>query len=240
MIPKVIHYCWFGGKPIPEKDKKCIESWKKFCPDFEIKEWNENNYDIEKNKYMAAAYKEKKWGFVPDYARFDIIYKEGGFYLDTDVELIRPLEELRENEAYMGFESKRWINGGIGFGAKAGNELIKELRDMYENINFYNEDGSLNMKPSPYYITELLEKNGLQCNNKMQLIGTMKIYPTEYFAAKDYNTGKVTKTENTISIHHYNASWQSPQKKLKLKIKRILGERLYNLLVLAKKRIKRK
>ncbi len=238
MIPKVIHYCWFGGKPIPEKDKKYIESWKKFCPDFEIKEWNENNYNIEKNKYMSDAYKEKKWGFVPDYARFDIIYKEGGFYLDTDVELIKSLEELRENEAYMGFESERWINGGIGFGAEAGNELIKELRDMYENINFYNEDGSLNIKPSPYYITEFLEKKGLKCNNKMQLIDTMRIYPTEYFAAKDYISGKVTKTKNTISIHQYNASWQSPKAKFKLKVKRIIGEKIYNLLILIKKKIK--
>lgn len=240
MIPKVIHYCWFGGKPIPEKDKKCIESWKKFCPDFEIKEWNENNYDIEKNKYMSDAYKEKKWGFVPDYARFDIIYNEGGFYLDTDVELIKPLEELRENEAYMGFESKRWINGGIGFGANAKNKLIKELRDMYENINFYNEDGSLNIKPSPYYITEFLEKKGLQRNNKMQLIDTMKIYPTEYFAAKDYITGKVTKTKNTISIHQYNASWQSPKSKFKLKVKQIMGNKIYNVLILVKKKIIKK
>lgn len=240
MIPKVIHYCWFGGKPIPEKDKKCIESWKKFCPDFEIKEWNENNYDIEKNKYMSDAYKEKKWGFVPDYARFDIIYNEGGFYLDTDVELIKPLEELRENEAYMGFESKRWINGGIGFGANARNKLIKELRDMYENINFYNEDGSLNIKPSPYYITEFLEKKGLQCNNKMQLIDTMKIYPTEYFAAKDYITGKVTKTKNSISIHQYNASWQSPKSKFKLKVKQIMGDKIYNMLILIKKKIIKK
>lgn len=237
MIPKIIHYCWFGGNPLPEKDKKCIESWKKYCPDYEIKEWNESNYDLNKNKYMRDAYNEKKWGFVPDYARFDIIYSEGGFYLDTDVELVKSLDELRYNKAYMGFEGGMWINGGIGFGAEAKNQIIGELRDMYDNFCFYNIDGTLNLKPSPLYITEFLEKRGLKRNNKIQIIDDVKIYPIEYFAPKDYISGKLKLTSNTISIHQYNASWFSPKKKIMRKIKSLIGEKRFDKLIKIKNNI---
>ena len=235
MIPKKIHYCWFGGNPIPEKDKKCIESWKKYCPDYEIIEWNESNYDLNKNQYMAEAYKERKWGFVPDYARFDIIYNHGGFYLDTDVELIASLDILRDNKGYMGFEGGTWINGGIGFGGEAGNETIKGLIDMYDHLSFYQEDGNLNLKPSPYYITEYLVKKGLSRDNREQDVGDLHIYPTDYFAAKDYDTGKVHKTMNTISIHQYNASWKTPKQKLVYKIKRVIGEKNFEKLLEVKK-----
>lgn len=211
MIPKIIHYCWFGGNPLPEKDKKCIESWKKYCPDYEIKEWNETNYNVNKNKYMSDAYKNKKWGFVPDYARFDIIYNEGGFYLDTDVELIKSLDSLRTNDSYMGFECDCFVNGGIGFGATPKNQMIEKLRDMYNELDFYKKNGEINLKPSPHYITELLEENGLVRNNKKQTINGLIIYPIEYFSPKDYYTGDINITENTISIHHYNMSWVDPK-----------------------------
>ena len=206
MIPKKIHYCWFGGKEMPNKDKKCIESWRKYCPDYEIIEWNESNYSLDKCKYMKDAYKEKKWGFVPDFARFDIIYNEGGIYMDTDVELISSLDDLLSNSGYLGFEGGKWVNGGMGFGAEAGNKVIKELRDMYHNFSFYNEDGTLNMIPSPYYITEMLEKKGLKRDDSLQIIEDVKIYPTEYFSPKNYDTGKITITSKTLSVHHYNAS----------------------------------
>lgn len=238
MIPKIIHYCWFGGNPIPEKDQKCINSWKKYCPDYEIVEWNEKNYDLNKNKYMMQAYKEQKWGFVPDYARFDIIYTQGGFYLDTDVELVKSLDELRNNNGYMGFEGKIWVNGGIGFGAEAGNKTIKGLRDMHDELSFYQKDGTLNLKPSPYYITEFLESKGLQRNDKEQIVEELKIYPSDFFAAKDYETGKLHLTENTVSIHQYNASWMSPRKKRARKIKRLLGENTFNKLIKIKSFLK--
>lgn len=238
MIPKIIHYCWFGGNPIPEKDQKCINSWKKYCPDYEIVEWNEKNYNLNKNKYMMQAYKEQKWGFVPDYARFDIIYTQGGFYLDTDVELVKSLDELRNNNGYMGFEGKIWVNGGIGFGAEAGNKTIKGLRDMYDELSFYQKDGTLNLKPSPYYITEFLESKGLQRNDKEQIVEELKIYPSDFFAAKDYETGKLHLTENTVSIHQYNASWMSPRKKRARKIKRLLGENTFNKLIKIKSFLK--
>lgn len=187
---------------------------------------------------MAEAYKERKWGFVPDYARFDIIYNHGGFYLDTDVELIASLDILRDNKGYMGFEGGTWINGGIGFGGEAGNETIKGLRDMYDHLSFYQEDGNLNLKPSPYYITEYLVKKGLSRDNCEQDVGDLHIYPTDYFAAKDYDTGKVHKTMNTISIHQYNASWKTPKQKLVYKIKMVIGEKNFEKLLEVKKRIK--
>lgn len=208
MIPKVIHYCWFGGNLLPDEYKKYIDSWKKLCPDYEIREWNESNYDVSKNKYMFDAYHEKKWGFVPDYARFDIIYENGGFYLDTDVELLKSLDELVDLNGYLGFETAEYVNGGLGFGAEKGNGLIKELRDMYDDISFYNDDSTLNLTPSPHYITECLKKHGLSQNNMKQIIENVMIFPSDYFAPKDYFTGEITLTVNTISIHQFSASWQ--------------------------------
>lgn len=231
MIPKVIHYCWFGGAPLPEKEKKCMESWKKFAPDYQIIQWDETNYDVSSNKYMYDAYKMKKWGFVPDYARFDIIYQHGGIYLDTDVELVRPLDELLENHAYMGFESGKQVNGGIGFGAEPHNPVIKGLRDMYDNLSFIKDDGEINLVPSPHYITEYLMKLGLRDDDSMQMIQGMKIYPTEYFAPKDYYSNKLHLTENTFSIHQYSASWLSPKKKFLTKVRRVIGEKNYFRLV---------
>ncbi|MDR0300034.1 MAG: glycosyl transferase [Streptococcaceae bacterium] len=246
MIPKKIHYCWFGENPIPAKDKKIIETWRKFCPDYEIIEWNESNYDIHKNKYMEHAYKEKKWGFVPDYARLDIIYNEGGFYLDTDVELLKSLDELRENEAYMGFEGAEKVEavtGGLGFGAVKGNETIKALRDCYENLSFYKSDGSLNLTPSPKYQTDFFLERGLKINNKFQMIVGVKIYPTEYFDPKDYYSGKMYITEKTISIHQYAMSWKSKKDKRNQRIKWLIGvknyERLYKLKHLGRKNDKK-
>lgn len=213
MIPKKIHYCWFSGKEMPEEYQNYIKSWQKICPDYEIIRWDESNYDITQNRYMFNAYQEERWGFVPDYARFDIIYREGGFYLDTDVELIRSLDFLREEEAYMGFEEGNAINPGCGFGAEAGNIVIRELRDMYDSVSFYREDGSLNLIPSPEYISALLVEMGVKRNNKMQRLQHMTIYPREYFGAREYTTGREIRTSNTCSIHHYTSSWMTVEEK---------------------------
>ena len=141
MIPKKIHYCWFSGNKMPKEFEAYIASWKKNCPDYEIIRWDETNYDVSRNTYMKDAYKEKRWGFVPDYARFDIIYQEGGIYLDTDVELLKSLDPLLDNPCFLGFEDKNHINPGLGFGAERGNPVIKALCDMYKQIDFYNKDG---------------------------------------------------------------------------------------------------
>lgn len=237
MIPKKIHYCWFGGNPIPEKDKKCIESWRKYCPDYEIIEWNESNYDVNKNKYMSQAYEAKKWGFVPDYARLDIIYNEGGIYLDTDVEIIKPLDELLFDKGFAGFEGIEFISLGLGFGAEKGNPIIKKLLESYDDLLFINENGMLNLTPSPTYSTEAMKKTGFMLNGIKQTIDGFTVYPKEYFCPRDYYTGKLSKTQNTYTIHWYNASWKTPHQKRMMKLRHIIGVKNYNRLVYIKNRL---
>ncbi|MEG1947704.1 MAG: glycosyltransferase [Lachnospiraceae bacterium] len=227
MIPRKIHYCWFGNSPLPEKDQKCIESWKKYCPDYEIVEWNEQNYDINQCIYMKEAYHNRKWGFVPDYARYDIIYREGGIYLDTDVEIIRNIDELLKYEGFMGFESDKYVAAGLGFGAEAGNKVLKEMRDAYHQISFVREDGSLNLKPSPQYTTESLQKMGLRADGSSQQINGMKIFSSEYLAPLCYANNKLKITKNTYSIHWYHASWYGEEERRIMqrvqKVNRIFG-----------------
>jgi len=228
MIPKIIHYCWFGGNPLPELAVRCIESWKKFCPDYEIKEWNENNYDISKNQYTYQAYKAKKWGFVPDYIRNDLIYTYGGFYFDTDVEIIKPLDSLLEYNGIMGFESKKVVNGGNIVAGVKGLEVFKELRDIYDGMSFYNSDGTLNLTPSPKFNTEILIKHGLNPNNTLQTVSNVTVFPTEYFCPKDLKTMQLNITENSYTIHHYDGSWCPAEVKRLLERKKWIAEHVKN------------
>lgn len=232
-IPKIIHYCWFGENPMPEKVVQCIRSWKDMCPDYEIKRWDESNYDYRKNKYMAEAYRKQKWGFVPDYARLDIIYTYGGFYLDTDVQLLHKLDDLRSNKCFMGFE-KNYVSPGLIIGAQCGIPEIKECMEEYDKLNFVNLDGTLNLRPSPRYMSDYLGRKGFKLNNKKQTIGNITIYPSDYFCPKDMITGECVITENTYSIHHYDASWWGEKEKkdfvrqVKLRKKNIWLWRIYN------------
>lgn len=207
MIPKVIHYCWFGNGEIPEKDQKCIESWKKICPDYEIVRWDESNYDVKQNAYMFEAYRAKKWGFVPDFARLDIIYRYGGIYLDTDVELIKKPDEMLDNEAYFGFEEGQFINPGSGFGAIKGQRGIKSLMEIYEGRHFIQPNGKYDTTPSPVLHRDKLVEMGAVMNDKKQIVDGITLYPTEYFSPFCYYTGLLQTTENTVSIHRYNMSW---------------------------------
>lgn len=210
-IPKIIHYCWIGTAEKPESVKYCIESWKKYCPDYEIVEWNESNYDFTKNGYMKEAYEAKKWGFVPDYARLDIVYNHGGIYLDTDVEIIRSFDELLDNEAFIGFENTGtedlFVNCGQGFGAIPNNPLIKEMRDFYDDMHFIEKDGTLNMLPSPHFTTEVLCNNGLIRNNETQNLENIVVYNSDVLCPKNFTTGDIKTTNETYSIHHFTASW---------------------------------
>lgn len=210
MIPKIIHYCWFGGGEIPEADQKCIESWKKHCPDYKIILWNESNYDISKNKYMLDAYNSKKWGFVPDYARLDIIYNYGGIYLDTDVELLKNLDDLLENNAFMGREKSNYINPGLGFGAIPHHEGIGKLLHIYDELKFIKEDGSFDLIPSPIRNTEFLQQFGAVLSEEFQEILDISVYPSEYFCPINYATGEIVMCPQTYSIHHYSMSWVDP------------------------------
>ena len=146
MIPKKIHYIWLGGNPLPEEYKKYIEGWQKYCPDYEIKRWDETNLDIDLFNYCRQAYDNKKWAFASDVFRYYVLYKEGGIYLDTDVELLKPLDSFLKEKLFLGFEKKEFVAPGLILGAEKGNEIIKELLDDYENRSFLNEDGTLNLK----------------------------------------------------------------------------------------------
>lgn len=208
-IPKVIHYCWFGGNPIPEQYQKYIESWKKYCPDYKIQRWDEDNYDVTKNKYMYAAYKNKLWALVSDYARLDVIFEYGGIYLDTDVELIKNMNDLLYQEAFAGFESKQFVAFGLGFGARKKFQVLKKILQYYEYIDLAKEDGTLNIVTCPKIQTEVLCKEGLICNGEYQRVAGMTIYPEKMLSGKSYSTMRVRLTPYTHAIHHYNASWQS-------------------------------
>ena len=201
MIPKIIHYCWFGGNPLPDMAKKCIESWRKYFPDYEIREWNESNFDLKSCDYCREAYQAKKWAFVSDYARFWILYNYGGLYFDTDVEVIRDMSEIVNRGAFMGCEAVNKCAPGLG--------LYKEILDFYHTIHFANEDGTLNEQTVVFYTTNILKKHGLQEVEEIQNIAGVYIYPAEYFCPMNYGTGKLTITKNTVSIHHYSASWHS-------------------------------
>lgn len=203
MIPKKIHYCWFGRGELSTTAKKCIKSWKKYCPDYEIIEWNEDNFDIHQNEYTRKVYAEKKYAFLSDYARLKIVYEQGGIYLDVDVELVKSLDDLLGNDAYFGFETKEFINTGVGFGAKKGNFAIKFLLDEYNQLL----DGTKEVIGCPILNTEGLVKLGLVRNGQLQKLAECTVYPAEYFNPYDDPTGRLNKTKNTYSIHWYAKSW---------------------------------
>lgn len=206
-IPRKIHYCWFGKNRIPDELQYCINSWRKKCPDYEIIGWDESNYDITKNRYMYEAYECKKWGFVPDFARLDIIYNEGGIYLDTDVELLNKFDNLLSDEAFFGRSGELCIAMGLGFGAVKNHNFIKKLKDVYEEQRFYNLDGSLNMKPCTYYQHPIFKLYGFSLKNEYQNKHNIAIYPSEVFAPLGIMGGNHNFTEKTIAIHHGSFSW---------------------------------
>jgi len=208
MIPKIIHYCWFGKGEKSNLIKQCIKSWKEYCPDYQIIEWNEGNFDVSIHDYIKVAYENKYWAFVSDYARLKIIYENGGIYLDTDVELIKSLDCLLEDKFFCGFELPNRLNTGIGFGAEKNSFLTRKMLEEYDNVNFINFDGSLNKVPCTFYNSNALVKQGALLNNTLQKTSTFTIYPTDFFSPKSYETGFVDMTKNTVSIHHFESSWE--------------------------------
>ena len=242
MIPKKIHYCWFVGKELPSMAKKCINSWKQYFPDYEIIQWNEHNYNVKKNKYIWEAYKSKKYAFVSDYVRFDVLYNYGGLYFDTDVEIIASFDYILEKGAYMGCEIDGnyndgisiLVNPGLGMAAEAGVDIYKKILDYYDRENFYDFNGNINTTTVVVRTTEVLLENGLKNISEIQRVGQITIYPKEYFNPLNNNTGLIQKTNNTHSIHWYTQSWVSSKERIKSKITRplhrIFGEDCFNIL----------
>jgi len=216
MIPQIIHYCWFGKKPLPKLAKKCIASWRKYFPNHQIKEWNESNYDVHKIPYISQAYNAKKYAFVSDYARFDILYLYGGIYFDTDVEVIKPFDDILENGSFMGFESMGMVATGLGMGCNAGLGIIHQILEFYATLNFINSDNSYNTNTVVTHVTSILKKHGLKDDNILQHVAGFVIYPIEYFCPKSFKTDEFAITDNTHSIHHYISSWMPSKEKQKI------------------------
>lgn len=236
-IPKIIHYCWFGGNPLPEMERDCIESWKKFCPDYEIIEWNESNVDLSPSPYAQMMFDLKKWAFVTDYVRYAVVYEYGGIYLDTDVKLVKSLDPLLEHQAFAGFEDAWSVASGLGFGAEPHDPIVGEMLVAFRDLPCYDENGSPKYVIQPALTTKVLVDHGLQLyHNVIQQVETFTIYPIEYFCPLDIRINKLRVTKNTYSIHLYSASWyteaQKKQRKIntrRRKLERIIGKRLYRI-----------
>ena len=246
-IPKTIHYCWFGKNPLPKLAVKCIESWKKYLPDYNIIQWDESNFDISSNKYAQQAYEAKKYAFVSDYARFKILYEQGGIYFDTDVEVIRNMDNIISAGPFMGCENasrpgespfRLLVAAGLGLGAVPGMPLYREILDLYENNEFINQDGSFNQKTVVYNVTEILCRYGLKNIPDIQEVAGVKIYPVSYFCPLDYKTKKLDIKTETVSIHWYDASWISKRHKFILSVQRIVGKRTIRAAVIIKSKLK--
>lgn len=243
-IPKYIHYCWFGGKPLPQLAKRCIASWRKFCPNYKIIEWNESNFDVNSIIYTQQAYQMKKYAFVSDYARFWILERYGGIYMDTDVELISSMEDILQKGAYIGCEQDGeegiTLNPGLGMAVYAHNLLLKELLKGYQNREFICSDGTLNRITIVPYTTEVFKRYGLQNISGIQKVEDFNVYPREYFSPQHFRTGKLIITPNSHSIHYYSASWYTPYEKFADRMSHILGEKWTRRMVIWKKALKRK
>lgn len=217
MIPKVIHYCWFGHQPLPPLAEKCIRSWRKHMPDYEIKRWDESCFDVNRIAYTSEAYRVGKYAFVSDYARLWILYHYGGVYFDTDVEVLKSFEPILAQGAFMGCQNDGTdspdrmdidVNTGLGIAAQSGLAVYRDLLQLYSGLSFIHPDGSYNLKTVVEYTTKILTENyGLQNLKGIQKLGEITIYPTEYFNPKEYYTGNMNITNNTYSIHHYSMSW---------------------------------
>lgn len=206
IIPKIIHYCWFGGNSLPELAKKCMASWEKYCPDYEIVRWDESNFDVTCCDYVREAYEAKKWAFVSDVARLYALVNFGGIYMDTDVEVIRPLDSLLSYEAVSGFESETQIPTGL-MACREGQALFQEFLRDYDGKHFLNADGSYDLTTNVARITDICLKYGFQANNKLQTVRGFTLLPSDYLCPKDFRTRQMRLTKNTLTIHHFDGSW---------------------------------
>lgn len=230
-IPKVIHYCWFGKGKKSKLINKCIASWKKMCPDYEIIEWNEDNIDVSISTYTREAYDDGKWAFVTDYVRLFVVYNNGGIYLDTDVELTRSLDDLLKYDSFFALEKDEYIATGLGFGAKKGNKYVKQMLNDYKGVHFKKDDGSYDLTPCPVRNTKSIINlfNKMLNKNEKFVYYNNAILSSDYFCPYDPSTGKMNKTKNTHGIHWYNASWRSKriniQRNLLRPLKRLIGDK---------------
>ena len=227
MIPKIIHYCWFGGKELPKDVLDCIKTWKKYCPDYEIKRWDESNFDVNCHPFIKAAYEAKAWAFVSDYARLKVIYDNGGVYLDTDVELLKNIDFLLKNKCYIGIQQIEFLcNKGLGFGAEKSSTVIKKMIECYDSILFIDEKRSTFACP---YLNDMVIKSlGKICCEDVTYLNDVTVYPPYFFDPLAPGEASNLFCEDTVSIHHYAASWTTKRQQIKRKLIRFFGEKRYH------------
>lgn len=217
MPNKTIHYCWFGGNPLPETVVKCMKTWAHFCPDYEIIRWDETNFDVGCCDYVREAYEAKKWAFVSDYCRFYVLYHYGGIYLDTDVELLKSLDGLPDT--FIGFENWSSCASGLIRGAQPGDKVCAMMLESYRKDHFALGNGRYNTKTVCQRETGILVEQGLLLNGRQQFVANTHVYPVEYFCPKNYYTQEQNITDNTYSIHHYDASWYTEEDRFAVQLR---------------------
>lgn len=222
MIPKIIHYCWFGRGEKPELAKKCIASWRKYCPDFEIREWNEDNCDYLAMPFMAEAYVAKKYAFVSDVMRLIVLEQYGGVYFDTDVEVVRDISPLLDDGGFIGFENNQFVNSGQVMAAVPHQPVVQAMIEEYKKLHFTNANGTMNAVGCPHLNSDVMERFGLVRNGQEQIVAGIHVYPADWFNPLDSVTGKLNKTENTYSIHWYSMSWMPKHVQMRTKLGRIM------------------
>jgi hypothetical protein len=222
-IPKIVHYCWFGRKELPKFERRCIETWRRYLPGYEIMEWNEENFDMNSNSYVREAYEQKKYAFVSDYVRLYALYNYGGIYMDTDVEVLKCFDKLLHSSAFIGFETTSHLSTSV-IGAEKQNDFIGDILEYYSRERFVREDGSLNLKTNVSIISEYCkEKWQMSPDGRLQLLANgLTIYPQSYFSPVDYDSGRISMSEDTHSIHHFSASWLPKSKQRALKLRRFI------------------
>lgn len=227
MIPKKIHYCWFGRSEKPKLVKKCIESWKKYCPDYEIIEWNEDNFDLNKNEYVKYCYANRKWAYLSDYVRLNVVAEYGGIYFDTDVEVVKSFDDLLCYDAFYGFENEQYVASGLGFGSVAQHKTILAMLEEYHKLEF-DENGDLTFIGCPILNTKALSELGLKRNGQLQNICGAEILPINYLNPYENSTGRLSIQNDTHSIHWYAKSaldWKAKvRSRIMRPIHRIFGE----------------
>lgn len=222
-IPRIVHYCWFGHGDKSKKILKCMRSWQKHLGGYTFIEWNEDNFDVTANRYVKEAYEAKKYAFVSDYARLHALYHYGGLYLDTDVEVLRPMDDFLGHEAFSGFEDGTFLQSGT-MGAAKGHPWIAELLQNYENRSFLLEDGSCDTTTNTAVITAICQKHGLVLDGSFQsLPNGVTFYPRDYFSPYDYINGGNYRTSNSYTIHHFAKSWLPAHVRLRGDVKRAVS-----------------
>lgn len=236
MIPKTIHYCWFGRGEMPQLAKDCIESWHKYMPDWNYKLWNEDNFDVNSMPYTKEAYETRKFAFVSDYVRLKALYEEGGLYMDVDFMVFKPFDELLNNDAFAGFEGSKHLPVMMGVCAsKAGGEWVKEMLDSYSGRHFIL-NGELDMTPNVTYLTRIMNANGLNQNGKEQIYRDLHVYPVEYFCPRQ-TSGEYVKTENTYCDHTSICSWNEKNDSWKTRVGNVVGQKQMTRLIKLKRKL---